>query len=178
MHHIPTWMQWNLLPQTQTYNVFFSIIFSLIILIIYIFSTSPSNTLFMLQWLMPRISVQFLGRIPQPIVESNFLTTVIIAASTKTHLNYSAAWSQCNKSHRRKHTKDTFWKPILHHRTFYHTYVTLYASLQTWDLKRNSFYTNMTILSLLYGNEHSEHSTKCLLFWFHRRKKVLPNFLF
>lgn len=117
-------------------NKCFSIIFSLIIIINYTLSTSPSNTLFMLQWLMPRISVQFLGRIPQPIVESHFLTPVIIAASTKTHLNYSAAWSQCNKSHRRKHTKDTILKAsFLPQKILEKNDYSL-----TWDLKRNSLY--------------------------------------
>lgn len=40
----------------------FSIIFSLIIIIIHTFSTSPSNSLLMLLWLMPRISFQFFGQ--------------------------------------------------------------------------------------------------------------------
>lgn len=175
MHQIPTWLLWNLLPQTQT-NVF-SIIFSLIIIIIYTFSTSPLNTLFMLQWLVPRISVQFLGRIPQPIIESHFLTPVIIAASTKTHLNYSAAWSQCNKSHRRKYTKDTVLKAsslpqkILEKN---YTYVTpIYMLHYRLEILKGTVYTNPAILALLYENEHSEQSTKCLLFWFHRRNKFI-----
>ncbi len=104
------------------------------------------------------------GWIPQPIVEGHFPTPVIIAASTKTHLNYSAAWSQRNKSTQKKTQRILFWQPALYHRTFYrksHAHDS-FASLQAWDLK-GTVHPELTILSLLQETKHSSiHQLFCI----------------
>ncbi len=104
------------------------------------------------------------GWIPQPIVEGHFPTPVIIAASTKTHLNYSAAWSQRNKSHRRKHKgycynsqlftteysreNHTHMTPLLHYRL---------------EILKGTVHPELTILSLLQETKHSSiHQLFCI----------------
>lgn len=118
----------------------FSIIFSLIIIIIHTFSTSPSNSLLMLLWLMPRISFQFFGQNSPANRRRPFPDS---CHNSCFHKNISELLSSL---------KPTQQIPKI-------THICLYASLQSRALKGT-----VSILSLSYENEHSEHSSKCLLF--------------